>query len=201
MELRKTLVTTLVLVSKESLWVSCPGIAFALSGKNLCHSNICSFRLYWWKLMTRQVSATGEIGGTGDASLSSWTCSGKGKQIGFGYLFVDDKNYSRSPTRLKHSLSPSLVNDELKGLVHLPISGTLAPCFTLNKRCQNFMSEHGMVRHKTGGKPLTSIEFGIGITGDWLWPPLTYTKANNTFYSIQANLADLVCPSEVNAQI
>lgn len=103
----------------------------------------------------------------------------------------------------KHSLSPLLVGDELKGLVHFPTTSTFAPCFTLklNKKCQNFITEHGVVRHKNGRKPLTSKDFGMSVTGDRLWPSLTYTKASNTFYSPQVNLADPVCPSEVNAQI
>lgn len=101
MDFRRMLVTSLVPVSKDSLWLSCPGIAFPMSGKILCHSNTHSSLLYYWKLMTRQLAVTGEMGGMGDASLSSCTYSGKGKLMGFAYLFVDVKNYSGAPAKSK----------------------------------------------------------------------------------------------------
>lgn len=65
--------------------------------------------------MTRQVVVTEELGRIADATLSSRTCSGKGKLMEFVYVFVDVKNYSGHLQSLKHSLSPWLANDRLKG--------------------------------------------------------------------------------------
>lgn len=140
--------------------------------------------------MTRWVAVTGEMGGLGDVSLSSWTSSGKGKLMGSGYPFVDGKKYSGASAKYKAQPQSFACKLWIKRFSSLTQTNNFYSMFYSGgeQKCQNFITQCVVVRHKINGKPLTSIELGMDATGGWLWPSLTYTKASITFHSLGLTL-------------
>lgn len=170
--------TTLVPVSKDSLWLFYLWNSIYCVRKDLVPAKYLHFSTFLAKDNYKTGSCHWGNGRDGIPEfwmhqLECWcscTSPGKGKWMGFGYLFEMSKNiilgHLQSP---KQSLSPLLVIDGLKHLVHLPTQA-LVLTWEQNKRYQNFIIEHSLVRHTTGGNPLSSTEVATGITGGQLCP-------------------------------